>query len=162
MTRAYVGLGSNLAGPERQLHQAFSAMALIPSTRVLRQSSLYRSRPMGPKDQPDYLNACAELDTGLTAHALLQELQQIESRQGRVRDGLRWGPRTLDLDLLMYGNSRIEDETLIVPHPEIPNRGFVLAPLAEIAPELQIPGMGHVQDLLETVGTGDVARMPDA
>ena len=142
---AYVGLGSNLNGPVRQLASAFDLLAEIPGTRLLRQSSLYRSAPFGGVEQPDFVNAAAALLTRLTAADLLRELQRIEQQRGRERGEVRWGPRVLDLDLLVYSDQRIDDPDLIVPHPGIAERNFVLLPLQEIAPGLSVPGLGLVK-----------------
>jgi 2-amino-4-hydroxy-6-hydroxymethyldihydropteridine diphosphokinase len=153
MVRAYLGLGSNLDHPLRQLRQALRELDGLARVRLVRVSSLYRSTPMGPAGQPDYLNAVAALDTSLDAEALLVLLQGIEEFHHRVR-GERWGPRTLDLDLLLYGNEGIETEHLRVPHAGLHERNFVLYPLAEIAPpDLEVPGLGSLKELL--------ARTPD-
>lgn len=133
--RCYIGLGSNLADPEAQLTLAAEALACLPDSRLSALSSLYHSAPMGPDDQPDYLNAVAMLDTRLSALALLDALLAIEQQQGRVRER-HWGPRTLDLDLLLYGTERIDNPRLQVPHPGLRLRPFVLLPLSELAPEL--------------------------
>lgn len=160
MTRAYIGLGSNLENPETQLINAFQALAEIPSTSLLTSSSLYRSQPLGPQDQPPYLNAVALLETTLAPLELLDKMLAIERRQGRIReDGRRWQARTLDLDLLLYGAQRLKEQRLVVPHPEIPRRNFVLCPLAEITHDLHIPGMGRVADLLEAVGTDGLEKL---
>ncbi len=135
-TRAYIGLGSNLRAPVRQIQRALCALRQIRKTVLIHHSHLYRSKPLGAIRQPDFVNAVAALDTRLTAHELLDELQSIERRQGRERDGRRWGPRTLDLDILLFGDERIATERLVVPHPGLPERSFVLVPLREIAPEL--------------------------
>lgn len=143
--RAYIGLGSNLQRPADQLRRALHALAELPSSRLGAQSRLYRSRPLGPPNQPEYINAVAELFTRLDPVALLDRLQALESAQGRRRDGLRWGPRTLDLDLLLYGDLRIDLPRLQVPHRELARREFVLYPLLEIAgPELEVPGLGRL------------------
>ncbi len=144
---AYIGLGSNLAEPVAQIRQACEALKQLPDSRLLACSSLYSSPPMGPPDQPDYINAVAALETRLSPHALLAELQAIEQSQGRVRER-RWGARTLDLDLLIYGDRQINDELLTVPHAGLPERAFVLYPLQEIAPMLEIPGQGALADLV--------------
>ena len=141
---AYVGLGSNLHGPVGQLEKTFEELNAIPKTRLVRQSSLYRSAPFGGVEQPDFVNAVASVLTQLEPHALLRELQSIENRRGRERGDVRWGPRILDLDLLVYSDRRIDDEDLTVPHPGILERNFVLLPLAEIAPKLTIPGLGQI------------------
>ncbi|MDX1610440.1 MAG: 2-amino-4-hydroxy-6-hydroxymethyldihydropteridine diphosphokinase [Halofilum sp. (in: g-proteobacteria)] len=139
-TRAWVGLGSNLGNPARQVRGALDALAALPETRLEARSRLYGSRPMGPPDQPDYVNAVARLVTALAPHALLDALQAIEARAGRERGGSRWGPRTLDLDLLLHDDTRCADARLSLPHPGIGERAFVLVPLAELDPELSIPG----------------------
>lgn len=149
-TVCYIGLGSNLEQPRAQLRAALAALNHIEHTRVTAHSSLYRSRPLGPQDQPDYLNAVAALETQLSPANVLAELVSIEERQGRVRQPeRRWGPRTLDLDVLLYGAEKIETPVLSVPHPGLSERSFVLYPLAEIVPDLQIPGHGSLRDLLE-------------
>ena len=149
VVRAYVGLGSNLDDPERQLHRAFTELATLPHTRFIKHSRLYKSAPVGPQDQPEYINAVALLETGLPAKQLLEQLLEIEQRHGRIRTGEQWGPRTLDLDLLLYGESRYTESSLTVPHPRLHQRAFVLYPLAELDPELHIPGQGPLRDLLK-------------
>jgi len=144
---AYVGLGSNLDGPARQLEIAFRLLGDIRRTRVVKRSSLYRSVPFGGVEQPDFVNAAASLLTQLTAQELLLELQRIEDERGRDRGEVRWGPRVLDLDLLVYSNQTIDEPGLSVPHPGIGERNFVLLPLGEIAPELSIPGLGPLSKL---------------
>jgi len=144
---AYVGLGSNLQGPARQLEIAFELLGDIRATRVVKRSSLYRSLPFGGVEQPDFVNAAASLLTQLTAQELLLELQRIETERGRDRGEVRWGPRVLDLDLLVYSNQTIDEPGLSVPHPGIGERNFVLLPLREIAPELSIPGLGRLSKL---------------
>ncbi len=138
-TRAYIGLGSNLADPRGQLLAALEALGRLPMTRVTAASSLYASDPLGPADQPRYVNAVAALDTGLAPLALLDALQAIESEQGRVRKAERWGPRTLDLDILLYGDHVLDEPRLRVPHYHMHARAFVLYPLAEIAADLAMP-----------------------
>ena len=145
---AYVGLGSNMERPAAQIGRAFDELAELPDTRLKARSPLYRSPPMGPQDQPEFINAVAALDTVLAPHDLLQALLAIEMRHGRRRDGTRWGPRTLDLDLLLYGDAVLDTPGLILPHPGLHERAFVLYPLADIAPELSVPGFGSVQALL--------------
>lgn len=159
MTHAYVGLGSNLENPETQLTTALQALAGLPATILLRTSSFYRSRPLGPPGQPDYINAVALIDTTLAPRALLDMMLAIEAVQGRVRDGRRWQARTLDLDLLLYGEEQLNERRLVIPHPEISRRNFVLCPLAEITHDLHIPGLGRVTDLLESVGTDGLERI---
>lgn len=144
----YVGLGSNLDGPLDRLRRALRELERIPATRMRRSSSLFWSEPVGPPGQPVYANAVAELETGLSPIDLLDQLQRIEAAHDRVR-AERWGPRTLDLDILLYGDRQIDLPRLRVPHPEIARRSFVLHPLAEIAPSgLRIPGLGTLEALL--------------
>lgn len=157
---AYVGLGSNLAQPISQVEQALQALASLPGTTLIAHSSLYRTRPVGPQDQPDFVNAVAGLSTALLPEELLDELQHLEQQQGRVRSGERWGPRSLDLDLLLYGGQVIASERLQVPHPRMTERAFVLYPLAEIAPiDLEIPGKGQLRELLETLSEDGIERL---
>ena len=148
MTRVYLGIGSNLQGPIQQVRQAIMAIAGLPQTQLMAQSRLYRSAPMGPQPQPDYINAVVCVDTDLAAAELLEALHGLEQTQGRVRDGSRWGPRTLDVDILLYGDESINQPQLVVPHPGLHERNFVLYPLSEIAPALVIPGRGALSDLL--------------
>jgi 2-amino-4-hydroxy-6-hydroxymethyldihydropteridine diphosphokinase len=145
---AYIGLGSNLADPVQQVRSARADCAAIPCVREMAFSSLYRSPPMGPQDQPDYVNAVMAVSTDLTALVLLHHLQRIEQKHGRVRSDRRWIARTLDLDLLIHGEQSIETVELTVPHPGLSQRAFVLYPLFEIAPELVVPGLGRVADLV--------------
>jgi len=156
---AYIGLGSNLNNPESQLKTAIEALAGLPQTRLQASSSLYRSAPMGPQDQPDYLNAVVQLNTGLEPETLLDKLQGIEQAQGRVR-AQHWGPRTLDLDILLYGEGVVTTERLKIPHPGIAERSFVLYPLAEINGQLEIPGLGGVRSLLEQCSDTGLFRLP--
>jgi 2-amino-4-hydroxy-6-hydroxymethyldihydropteridine diphosphokinase len=144
---AYIGLGSNLDDPVTQVKTALKHLADLDHCRLLKASSLYRSPPMGPRDQPDYVNAVVLLRTTLAAEDLLDALQAIEQQHARVRDR-HWGPRTLDLDLLLYGQVGIDGARLTVPHPGIAERNFVLYPLAEVDPALVIPGRGTVEALL--------------
>jgi 2-amino-4-hydroxy-6-hydroxymethyldihydropteridine diphosphokinase len=150
---AYIAIGSNLASPEDQVRTAIDELAAIPNSEMILSSSLYRSKPMGPQDQPDFINAVAVLLSQLDPAELLRELKQVENRHGRERDTQRWGPRILDLDLLVFGRHVIESDALTVPHPGIPSRNFVLLPLHEIAPYLEIPGSGTVTKLLAALGT---------
>ena len=146
----YIGVGSNLQQPMEQVKQALQRLAEIPQTRLITSSPLYRSAPLGSADQPDYINAVAALATELAPLDLLDALQTIEQQQGRVRNGERWGPRTLDLDLLLYGDHQITSDRLTVPHPGLGERNFVLYPLYDIAGEdLQIPGLGLLGKLLQ-------------
>lgn len=156
----YIGLGSNLELPREQVMRALAALAEIPATRLIRRSSLFRSSPMGPQDQPDYINAVAALETGLEPEPLLDVLQSIEIVQGRVR-GQPWGPRTLDLDILLFGDRLSASERLTLPHPGVAVRNFVLYPLAEIAPELEVPGLGSVSDLLLHCSRNGLERLTE-
>jgi 2-amino-4-hydroxy-6-hydroxymethyldihydropteridine diphosphokinase len=142
---AYIGLGSNLDDPRRQVSQALVELGGMPGSRLLASSSLYRTPPMGPPGQPDYINAVAQIETALSPHALLDALQAIERAHDRVRT-VRWGPRTLDLDLLLYDQQEIADERLCVPHPGLTERAFVVLPLLEIAPTLRVPGFGALAE----------------
>ena len=135
---AYIGLGANLGHPEAALRRAVHALRQLPCSRVSGISQYYRSAPLGPPDQPDYWNAALRLETRLTPHALLTSLHDIENQNGRLR-AQRWGARTLDLDLLLYGNDIIQTSSLIVPHPELKNRNFVVIPLLDIDPGLTLP-----------------------
>lgn len=156
----YIGLGSNLQDPVKQITQALRELAELPDAKGLFHSSLYRTRPLGPQDQPEFVNAVAMLKTGLRPETLLDELQKLEQSHQRLRNAERWGPRTLDLDLLLFDQQRIATSRLIVPHPQMAERAFVLVPLAEIAPkELLIPGFGMLAQLLEKVGVNDVQRL---
>lgn len=148
MTLAYIALGSNLASPLEQVNAAVQALGDIPQTRVVALSSFYRTPPLGPQDQPDYLNAAIALETVLSAEALLDNTQRIELQQGRVRKEERWGPRTLDLDIMLFGDAQIHTERLTVPHYDMKRRGFMLWPLFEIAPDLTFPDGEHLSALL--------------
>ena len=135
MTIAYIGIGSNLDQPRRQVLEAFTELDRLPHTRLVRKSSLYRTAPIGHADQPDFINAVAQLETGLPAERLLTELQELEQRHGRKRSFPN-AARTLDLDMLLFGNATIQSPALTVPHPRMHERAFVLKPLLEIAPDL--------------------------
>ncbi len=136
---AYIGLGSNQGESQRLVEDALAAIDGLDDTRLLQASSLYTSSPMGPKNQPDYLNAVCLIETALSPHALLTALQRIEQQQGRVRKAERWGPRTLDLDILLYGAHTIDSEELTIPHYGMAEREFVMVPLFEIAPAMVMP-----------------------
>ncbi len=155
-TRAYVGLGSNLNNPIKQIKQALSTLKITTNIELTTHSSLYQSTPMGPQNQPNYINAVATLETTLDALSLLTHLQNIENQQGRVRYGDRWGPRTLDLDLLLYGKTQQESARLTLPHPGLHLRNFVLIPLNEIAPDLIIPGLGKLQKIMNNIQGDDL------
>nr|WP_216670956.1 2-amino-4-hydroxy-6-hydroxymethyldihydropteridine diphosphokinase [Cronobacter sakazakii] len=146
---AFIALGSNLAEPLSQVNNALAALARIPDSRIVATSSFYRTPPLGPQDQPDYLNAAVALETTLSAEALLDNTQRIELEQGRVRKAERWGPRTLDLDIMLFGDATINTERLIVPHYDMKNRAFMLLPLSEIAPALRFPDGERLADVLE-------------
>lgn len=158
MTEAFVALGSNLASPLRQAEQALAALDRLPDTRVIRRSSFYRTPPLGPAGQPDYLNAVVQLETALSPLALLHALQQIEQQQGRVRTAERWGPRTLDLDLLLYGEVIMQTPELTLPHYAMQTRAFVLLPLAEIAPDRRLPNGQTVRDCLAQLACDGIRR----
>ncbi|QXP87105.1 2-amino-4-hydroxy-6-hydroxymethyldihydropteridine diphosphokinase [Methylococcus capsulatus] len=147
-SKAYIGLGGNLGNAAETVRTARRAIGAVPGVRELAFSSLYRSAPMGPSGQPDYVNAVMAVATSLAPQALLHALQRIERIHGRVRTGERWGPRTLDLDLLLYDDLVLDTETLRLPHPGIAEREFVLYPLAEIAPDLDIPDRGPLRELV--------------
>lgn len=161
MPLAYIGLGSNLNDPAGQVRRALGVIAALPESRLAAASRLYRSPPMGPADQPDYINAVAALETGLTPLDLLHALQATEQDFGRLR--LRhWGERVLDLDLLLYDNQRLGSPELTLPHPGIGERAFVLCPLAELAPDLIIPGLGPLADLLAARATDTCKPLEEA
>lgn len=149
MTRVYLAIGSNLASPLDQVNAAIAALGDIPQTAVVAVSSFYRTPPLGPQDQPDYLNAAVALDTDLEPDALLDNTQRIELEQGRTRKAERWGPRTLDLDIMLFGELTLNSERLTVPHYDMHNRGFMLWPLAEIAPDLIFPNGTSLTTLLQ-------------
>ncbi|KAA0263195.1 2-amino-4-hydroxy-6-hydroxymethyldihydropteridine diphosphokinase [Hafnia alvei] len=158
MTRVYIALGSNLANPLHQVQSALNALAELPQTKLIATSSLYRTPPLGPQDQPDYLNAVVALDTDLSAENLLDHTQKIELEHGRVRKDERWGPRTLDLDILLFGDEIINTERLTVPHYDMKNRQFMLYPLAEIAPELHFPTGESLQSVIAQLGAEPLTR----
>lgn len=162
MSIAFIGLGSNLAGPETQVRTAFSELDTLPRSRCLRHSSLYRSIPLGPLDQPDYINAVAMLETVLAPLELLAALQRLETVHHRVR-GEHWGPRTLDLDLLLYDDDIIDTPELCIPHQGLYERNFVLYPLAEIVVDgvagFVIPGGRTLSTLLSGCERGSLERI---
>jgi len=158
MIDAYIGIGGNLGDASLTVDRAFEALGRIDSTRLLARSSLYRSAPVGFLQQPDFVNAVAHLATTLPAARLLEQLLAIERAHGRRRD-IPNGPRTLDLDLLLYGTVRIASPGLVVPHPRMGDRAFVLAPLAEIAPDLDIPGFGRAAERLRDLADQRVERI---
>jgi 2-amino-4-hydroxy-6-hydroxymethyldihydropteridine diphosphokinase len=158
VTIAYIGLGSNLAEPRSQVESALGELDALPRTRLVARSSLYRTAPVGYAAQPDFVNAVAAVETGLGAHELLHELQALEAAHERRRS-FPDAPRTLDLDLLLFGDEHIADRGLVVPHARMHERAFVLAPLVEIAPDAVIPGRGAARDLLERCRDQDLERI---
>jgi 2-amino-4-hydroxy-6-hydroxymethyldihydropteridine diphosphokinase len=147
VTRAYVGLGANLGDREQNLRSALEALASVPRVQVVAVSSFRETEPVGYTDQPRFLNAAARLETSLTPRELLDALLQIERSLGRTRTGPRYGPRTIDLDLLLYGDESVDEPGLRVPHPRLAERAFVLEPLAELDPSLVVPGSGPLETL---------------
>ncbi len=158
---AFIGLGSNLAEPEAHVLQAMQALDRLPGTRLVAQSALYRSAPVGFLEQPDFINAVAEVETALAPRALLEALLALEREHGRTRE-FRNAPRTLDLDLLLYDDLRHHEHGLTLPHPEMHRRAFVLAPLVEIAPACRIPGVGLAAEALRQCLDQQVERVADA
>lgn len=156
---SYVALGSNLSDPVRQVEAAFAALATLPDTRLIARSSLWRSRPMGPQDQPEFVNAAAGLLTTAEPRALLDSLQAIERRLGKTAPAVRWGPRVIDLDLLAVGALEIAEPGLKLPHPGLHQRNFVLYPLAEIAAEFWVPGFARVCRLRERISPAGLERL---
>jgi 2-amino-4-hydroxy-6-hydroxymethyldihydropteridine diphosphokinase len=157
---AYIGIGSNLDDPERQVRSAIAALARVPRSRLLRASRLFRTAPWGKADQPAFVNAAAAVSTSLSPRALLDALLAIEREHGRERDGTRWGPRVIDLDILLYGDARLDEAGLHVPHPHLGERAFVLLPLADLDPALDVPGQGRVRALLERVDASGCVALP--
>ena len=158
MVQAYVGMGSNLENPRAQVERAFTELAELPHTKLLGRSALYLSQAVGPGDQPNYINAVAHLDTGLGPLQLLDHLQAIEQAHQRVRIE-RWGPRTLDLDILLMDREIIASERLTIPHPYLTQRNFVLYPLADITPTLELPDGSRLADLLTRCPRDDLERI---
>ena len=151
----YIGIGSNLDSPENQVRQAIAALADLPGSVLVSESGFYRSAPVGRSDQPDFINAVAALLTQTEAHDLMQQLQDIERKQGRPRGGERWGPRAIDLDLLAYAGQIINEDDLIMPHPGIADRNFVLLPWQEIAPHYRVPGQADVAVLAAKISVSE-------
>jgi 2-amino-4-hydroxy-6-hydroxymethyldihydropteridine diphosphokinase len=158
---AFVALGSNLDAPREQVARGVLALGAMPQTRLLARSSLYRTAPVGFLEQPDFINAVVMMETALAPHALLDGLLAIERRHGRVRE-FQNAPRTLDLDVLLYGDLVLHERGLTLPHPRMHERAFVLLPLAEIAPDTVIPGQGRVADLLPACPTQRLERLDAA
>lgn len=160
MTPAFIGIGSNLNDPIRQVELAFDLLGEMDDVRPIARSSLYQSEALGRVEQPRYINAVALLHTTLGSRELLNNLQDIEDAQGRKRE-IRWGPRVLDLDLLVHGDHSIDEPGLKVPHPGIAYRNFVLLPLREIAPDLVIPGLGRLEDMAIDENEPPISRIQD-
>ena len=158
-TPAYVALGSNLSGPQRRVEDAFEALAGLPGSRLVLRSSLWRSVPMGPQDQPAFVNAAAGLVTTARPRAFLESLKALEQRLGKTEPAVRWGPRVIDLDLLAFGELKCEEPGLRLPHPGLHQRNFVLYPLSEIAAELWVPGLARVRRLCERVSGAGIERL---
>lgn len=154
---AFIGLGSNLENPREQVRRAMAELASMPHTRQCRHSSLYQTDPVGYRDQPAFINAVVRLETTLDPEALLVQLRQIESAHGRSR-GIPNGPRTLDLDLLLYDDLVLNSPTLVLPHPRMHERAFVLVPLAELDAEVRIPGIGALMDSLAVLDKAGVSK----
>lgn len=160
-TRAYIGIGSNLEDPFGKVGAGISALGRLPDSRVVSRSSLYRSAPVGIVDQPEFVNAVCAVDTSLTPQELLRELHDIEHAYGRERGPIRGGPRTLDLDILLYDDLQMASSEITIPHPRLHERAFVLCPLSEIAPTLRVPGRGPMPAMLSACAAQVVARVPD-
>jgi 2-amino-4-hydroxy-6-hydroxymethyldihydropteridine diphosphokinase len=155
---AFIALGSNLEDPQHQVDTGLAELGRLPQTRLLRQSALFRSAPIGYAEQPDFINAVACIETGLSAQDLLAALLAIERRHGRVREFAN-APRTLDLDIALYGDFILHEHGLTIPHPRMHERAFVMVPLAEIAPDCVVPGRGRVSELMDAVDAGSVVRL---
>jgi len=158
-TDAFIGLGSNLKEPAAQLARAVAELAALPKTTLVSQSPFYASRPVGPQDQPDYINGAVWLSTGLDPHTLLNQLQAIEQAHGRERLR-RWGPRTLDLDMLVFGNCVLDDDRLTVPHRELANRDFALQPLLDLKPDLRLPDGNTIANLRAQCPDNRLRKLP--
>ncbi len=156
---AYIGLGANIGDPVAQIRDAWQRISVLSGCRDAQLSHLYLSEPMGPPGQPDYFNAAGAVLTTMPAVELLEHLLRIESDMGRIRDDMRWGPRIIDLDLLVYAEQTIDRKGLCVPHPGVHERNFVLYPLADIAPDLCIPGKGQVSNLMALTGDRGLERI---
>lgn len=160
MTKAYIALGSNLGDARGHVLGAFDALGRLPESRLEARSPLYLTPPWGVLEQPPFINAVARIDTALSPHALLDALLVVERAAGRVRDGERWGPRTLDLDILHMEGVALQDDRLTLPHPRIRDRAFVLLPLNDLAPDLELAGQGRVAALLAALDTTGLQRLP--
>ena len=162
MPRVYLGLGANLGNPPAQLRAALARIAQLPGTSLAAQSSFYRSAPLGPSGQSDYCNAVAAIETTLAPERLLEQLHAIEAALGRRQPRERWSARPIDLDILLYEGVTGTSGALTIPHPELHKRNFVVVPLAEVAPELEIPGHGRVAALAAKLGWGGLSLWPEA
>jgi len=158
VTHVYIAIGSNLASPLEQVNAALAALAEIPDSQIVAVSPFYRTPPLGPQDQPDYLNAAVALDTDLAPETLLDHTQRIELQQGRERKAHRWGPRTLDLDIMLFGDRQIATPRLTVPHYDMKNRAFMLLPLVHIAPDVCFPDGVKVADILANLDPSGIFR----
>jgi 2-amino-4-hydroxy-6-hydroxymethyldihydropteridine diphosphokinase len=153
---AYIGVGSNLADPLSQVVGGIDSLVNLPKTLVIARSKMYRTHPMGPQDQPEYVNAAVGVLTQLSPAELLSELKTLESKLGRGEPIVRWGPRVIDFDLLVFGSVKLSTDTLVIPHPGIAARNFVLLPLFDIAPDLDIPGVGRASSLVRAIDKSGV------
>lgn len=156
---AYVALGSNLSDPRRQIENAFDALAALPDARLVVRSSLWRSAPLGPQDQPEFVNAVAGLVTTREPREFLASLQAVERRLGKTEPAVRWGPRVIDLDLVAFADLQVDEPGLTLPHPGLHRRNFVLYPLSEIAAELWVPGLARVCRLRDRVSPAGIERL---
>ncbi len=155
---AYIGLGSNLNNPKQQIKNAVLALHDMQDVSVVNLSSLYQSKPIDNSDQPDYINAVCQVDTHLTPLELLHVCQEIEEKQHRVREK-KWGARTIDLDIILYGVQVVASKQLVIPHPQMMNRAFVLVPLAEMDPDLKVPVLGPIQDLIDKLDVSELIKL---
>lgn len=156
---AYVAVGSNLDDPPARVEEAFDSLAHLPACRLVARSRLYRSRPLGPQDQPDFVNAVAGLLTTLEPRELLRALKSLEVTLGRAQPVVRWGPRRVDLDLLLHGGAVLNEPDIVLPHAGLTHRNFVLYPLRDIAPFLTVPGHGKVSELAARAGSDGLALL---
>lgn len=150
---AYVAIGANLGDARATVREAFARLSILNQSKLIARSRLYRSAPLGPQDQPEYINAAVGMLTRLSAHELLMALKELERSMGRGVPVVRWGPRIIDFDLSVFGTQQLNSDTLTVPHPGVPVRNFVLYPLLDIAPELDVPGHGRVRELAARIST---------
>ncbi len=159
--KAWLGLGSNLQQPAIKLQQALTRLGEIDGVGILSKSSFYRTPPWGDENQDDFINAVVQIETNLGPTPLLYQLQSIENVMGRQRSGRRWGPRLIDIDLLLYGDKQCRSEELELPHPRMHERAFVLMPMFELDPMLEIPGYGAIAELLQQLDCSDIFRLRD-